>query len=84
MRISRSNRSALTPEREIGREDLHHDFALEAQFLGDEHPPHAAAAELALEAVGVAERCLELGSQVYGQGTTSLWSEGAGGGAQNM
>ena len=44
------------PVRQIGRQHLHHHLALEAQLLGDEHPAHAAAAEFALQAVGVTER----------------------------
>ena len=61
------------PECQLGRQHLHHDLALEAQLLGDEHAAHATAAELVLQAVGVTERCLELASQVHGQVTTSLW-----------
>ncbi len=51
------------PLREVGREHLHDDLALEPLLLGDEDAAHAAAAELALEAVGVAERLLELRQQ---------------------
>jgi len=39
---------------EVREEDLDHDFTAEGALLGDEHAGHAAAAELALDSVGVA------------------------------
>ena len=51
------------PLREVGREHFHDDLALEPLLVGDEDAAHPAAAELALEAVGVAERFLELRQQ---------------------
>ena len=74
VRISRSKRSALSPLRQLGREHLHDDLPLEPQFLGDEDAAHAAAAELALEAVGVTEGFLELAPQVGQDTATPCWS----------
>ena len=41
------------PRCHLGREHLHHHLAAEPHFLGEEDSAHAAAAELALEAVSV-------------------------------
>ena len=62
--ISRRKRSTLTPARHLGRQHLDHDLAAERRLLGEEHPRHAAATELALDAVGIAKRGLELVAQV--------------------
>ena len=40
--------------REVGRQDLHHDFARQRGLLSDEDARHSAAAELALECVRTA------------------------------
>ena len=49
---------------ELRREDFDDDLAAEADFVGDEDARHPAAAELALERVGSAQRRLELGLKV--------------------
>ena len=49
---------------ELGRQHLDDDLAAERRLLGDEHAAHPPAAELALEAVGAAERRLQPGQQV--------------------
>ena len=54
-RISRWNRSTVDAGRELGRQHLDDDSPAEARVFGDEHARHAAAAELALEAVALAE-----------------------------
>ena len=54
--ISRLNRSARDPSSELRGDDLDHDLAPERRLLGDEDARHAAAAELALDAVAVGER----------------------------
>ena len=77
------------PLRQIRREHLHDDLALESQLLGDEDAAHAAAAELALQAVGVAEGFLELGPQLGAQSRTKSscgreesFAENYGGGSE--
>ena len=52
---------------QLGRQDLDDHLPAERGLLGDEHTAHAAAAELALEAVGIAESLLQLPQKV-GQG----------------
>ena len=54
-RISRWNRSALEAVREIRRQDLQHDPATEPMLLREEHPTHAATAQLAFEQVAVGQ-----------------------------
>ena len=41
------------PGRHLGREDFNHHLPPQADLFGQEHAAHAAAAELALDAVGV-------------------------------
>jgi hypothetical protein len=53
---------------EVGGEDLDDDAAAEPRVLGDEDPRHAAAAELALEGVGRAERGLQSVAEEIGHG----------------
>src|SRR5262249_10955292 len=55
--------------REVGRQHFHHDSSLEPELFGDEDAAHAAAAKLALQAVRVTERFLELVSQRGGPGS---------------
>ncbi len=54
---------------QLGREYLHHDPPAEPGFLGDEDARHAAAAQLPLDAVGVAERRLQPFAQLSGHGS---------------
>ena len=63
------------PLRELGREDLHDDSALEAQLLGEEDARHPAAAEFTFERVGAAQGGLKLVAELIGQ-----VRRGAGGG----
>lgn len=51
--------------RELRREHFHHDLAAERALLGYEHARHSAAAELALELVGLTERALELVAEIH-------------------
>ena len=44
---------------QLGCEDLHHDLSSEPRFVGHEHAGHAAAAQLPLECVRVAQCSLE-------------------------
>jgi hypothetical protein len=53
--------------RQLGRQNLDGDFTLEAELLGFEDAAHAAAPELALEAVSVAESFLELCPEIRSQ-----------------
>ena len=46
--------------RELGRQHLHHDAAVERRLGREKDARHATAAELALDGVVGAERCLEL------------------------
>ena len=50
---------------QLGREDLEHHLAVERDFGREEDARHAAAAELALESVGVAHYGLELRAQIH-------------------
>jgi hypothetical protein len=43
----------------LGREKLEDDLAAEAHFLGEEHPAHAAAAQLLQDAVLITDRRLK-------------------------
>lgn len=53
---------------EVGRKYLYYDFASERQLLGNKHPRHSAAAQLALEGVvtaeGLLEAVLEVGQEI--------------------
>jgi hypothetical protein len=49
--------------REVGREDLEDDLPVEGRLGGEEDPRHPAAAELPLDAIGLAQRLLELCAQ---------------------
>jgi hypothetical protein len=51
----------------LGREDLHDHSPAQRSLLRDEHTTHPAAAELALDAVGIAKGLLQLPQKV-GQG----------------
>ena len=57
--------------RQFRRQHLDDDLAAEAQFFREEDAAHAAPAELALQAVCVAERLLKLGLQVGSQAGVS-------------
>jgi len=63
---------SVDPRRELGRQDLHYDAPPEPDFLGDEHPAHAAAAELPLHTVRGAEGGLETLAEVGGHGSTKI------------
>ena len=56
----------------FGREDLDHDVAVQPDVVRDEHARHAAAAELAVDAVGVAEGLLEGVGEGGGHGVQSV------------
>jgi hypothetical protein len=56
---------------ELGREYFDRDFPLEPHILGLEDATHSAAAQLALEAICVAECVLKLRPKVGGQ--VDLW-----------
>jgi hypothetical protein len=43
----------------LGRQELENDLAAEADLLGEEHPAHAAAAQLLQDAVLIADRVLK-------------------------
>ena len=62
--ISRSNRSTFTPAADLGREHLDDDLPAEPRLLGEEDAAHPAAAELALDAVGVADHRLQAGREL--------------------
>jgi len=53
--------------RQLGRQYFDRDFPLEPYILGLEDVTHPAAAQLALEAIGVAECVLKLCAKVGGQ-----------------
>jgi hypothetical protein len=63
------------PFGEFRREHFHDNLPLEPQLFGDEHPTHAAAAQLALEAIGIAERELQLRHQTLGHSVGGVWLE---------
>ena len=58
--ISRLNRSTLTPAASSGGSTLTTTLRPSAVSVGEEDARHAAAAELALERVGVSQRVLKL------------------------
>ena len=70
--------------RELGRQHLDDDLPLEPRLFGDEDAAHAAAAELALEAVGVAEGVLELVPQLETQGVGESFIGGGGTGEDTV
>ena len=51
------------PLRQVRRQHFYHDLSLEPHLFGDEDAAHAAAPELALQSIRVAERLLQLGRQ---------------------
>ena len=63
--------------RELGRQHLHHDLALESRLLGHEDLRHAAAAEFALDGVAAAQGRLELVAQLSHGGRGWSRSQGA-------
>ncbi len=52
------------PGRQLGWQHLHHHLPAEPHFVGEEHAAHAAAAQLALDAVGVSQRRLQAFSKL--------------------
>ncbi len=48
----------------LRRQNLDYDLCLEVRVFGEEHAGHASATEFPLDAVGIAERLLDLVAQV--------------------
>src|SRR6266487_2186187 len=61
--------------RELGREDFDDDFPPQCRLLGHENTRHSAAAELALERIGGAERSLQFGAKVHARIPTETFEE---------
>jgi hypothetical protein len=59
LRLAQEPQADLLPERELRRQDLDGHAALEALIVGVIHHAHPAAADLALEGVGLAQGLLE-------------------------
>jgi hypothetical protein len=70
--------------RKVGRKDFDNDLPLEPLLFGHEHSAHAAAAEFALQAIGVTEGVLELVPQLETQGVGESFIGGGGTGEDTL
>ena len=64
---------------EGGRQDLDGDRPLEGDVAGQQHDPHAAPAELALDRVAAGEQVLQRQERGVERGHRARWAASAGG-----
>ena len=64
LRLAKESRTDLGAERELGRQELDRDRALETAILRAIHDPHAAAADLPIELIRGIEHALDVRAQL--------------------